>query len=211
MLRLSDLPSTVRLVLFDLGGVVCHFDPVSRLRALAALAPHGALTPETVHARLWESGFSERADRGAYTDAEMIAFIKPALGIQAGAAAIRAAWVTAFAPDPAVLTLIDTLRQRVRVGLLTDNPPLLRIALDARYPDLLARFDPALFSHEFGALKPAPALFRAVRARVGLAAEAVLLVDDNAGNVAGARAAGMRAILYPSAGLRDAEHDAYLN
>ena len=58
------------------------------------------------------------------------------------------------------------------------------------YADLL---DGAFYSYELGLAKPDPAYFTEIARRLELPEDEVLLVDDNADNVAGAREAGLRA------------------
>jgi HAD superfamily hydrolase (TIGR01509 family) len=135
----------------------------------------------------------------------MIAWLRATLGLNGTDAAIRAAWCAAFRPNVDVLAVVDRLRAVMRVALLTDNPPLVRDGLDAAFPGLLARFDPAFFSYELGALKPSPAVFESVLRRLGLPAGAVCLIDDSAANVRGARDAAMHAILYRDIGSLTAD------
>jgi putative hydrolase of the HAD superfamily len=61
------------------------------------------------------------------------------------------------------------------------------------YGDLL---DGAFYSYELGLAKPDPAYFTAVADRLGVASERLLLLDDNAANVAGARSAGLDAEVW---------------
>ena len=61
------------------------------------------------------------------------------------------------------------------------------------YCDLL---DGAFYSYELGLAKPDPAYFAAVADRLGVAPDRLLLIDDNAANVAGARSAGLDAEVW---------------
>jgi putative hydrolase of the HAD superfamily len=54
-------------------------------------------------------------------------------------------------------------------------------------------FDDTFYSYELRVAKPDPAYFRAVLDRLGLPADEVLFVDDNAANVDSARGVGLRA------------------
>lgn len=58
------------------------------------------------------------------------------------------------------------------------------------------RFDAIHYSADYGCGKPDPAFYEAVAARTGLAPADLLLVDDRAANVDGARACGWGAILW---------------
>jgi putative hydrolase of the HAD superfamily len=57
-----------------------------------------------------------------------------------------------------------------------------------RFAELLAALRKIYVSHELGVREPEPAAFQAVIADIGIAAERVLIFDDSAENVAGARA-----------------------
>jgi putative hydrolase of the HAD superfamily len=186
---------SVSTVLFDLGDVVCHFRPERRLAALAAAS---GLPEHEVSSRLWASGFSEACDRGCYSAAEMYERACALLAWQPGYAAFCATWVLAFEPNHEVLALVDVVRRRVRTGLLTNSPSLLLEALPDLLPQVRSRFDPVLFSCEFGTLKPDATLFTAVLSRLDQPAHTVLLIDDALQNIEGARAVGLQACLFTS-------------
>ena len=57
-------------------------------------------------------------------------------------------------------------------------------------------FDGLHHSAAVGSAKPDLAYFRAVEVRTGFASDEVLLIDDSAANVEGARAAGWRSVLW---------------
>ena len=61
---------------------------------------------------------------------------------------------------------------------------------------LSRRFDAIHYAADLGCAKPDPAFFAAVVERAGLAAHELLLIDDSARNVYGARAAGWSAVLW---------------
>lgn len=59
-----------------------------------------------------------------------------------------------------------------------------------------SRFDAIHYSAAYGVGKPDPAFFRAVAAKTGYAPETLVLIDDSAANIEGARSAGWRANLW---------------
>ena len=200
------MPPRVTTMLFDLGDVVCRFRPQRRLAALAAAS---GLPAQEIHVRLWESGFSQACDSGHYTATEMYERACVLLAWQPSYTTFQALWVQAFEPDEAVLTLVDRVRRYVRTGLLTNNPPLLLDALPNFLPQVHRRFEPLLFSFEFGAMKPSAALFTAVLARLRQPAQEILLIDDAAANVDGARAAGMQACRFTTVDTLSADLATY--
>ena len=190
------MTTEIATVLFDLGGVVCRFHPERRLGALAADC---GLPEVEVRARVWDSGFDHRCDQGKYPARQVYEEIQTFLGLKATYAEFSRLWGLAFEPDPSVLAIVDRLRSAVRVGLLTDNGPVLREAMPVLFPDIAIRFEPMLFSCEFGALKPTAELFAAVLERLSQRAEQILLVDDSPRVVRGATEVGLRACLYTCA------------
>ncbi len=178
----------LRCIIFDLDGVLYRYDLSRRLARLAALA---ARAPAAIEAAIWGSGFEDRADAGEF-DAEH--YLRE-FGERIGVSISRAEWIAARAAgmelDERMLALVRELSRRLDVGLLSNNGWLLRESLPQLAPGLPALFGPRLFvSAELGVRKPDPEVFRRLAARVQLAPDGLLMVDDNAANVAGAIAAG---------------------
>ena len=67
-----------------------------------------------------------------------------------------------------------------------------------RFAELLSPFQKIYLSNKLGARKPEAAAFKAVIADIGVAPDRVLFFDDNAENVAGARAFGLQAVQVAS-------------
>jgi putative hydrolase of the HAD superfamily len=63
-----------------------------------------------------------------------------------------------------------------------------------RYREL---FDHEFYSHALGFAKPDPEYFHAIAAKLALAADQLLFIDDHEANVLGAREAGLHAELFP--------------
>ena len=190
------------LVLFDLGGVVCRFLPERRLRLLASASGKPA---QEIDRLLWESGFSRRCDRGEYGAAEMHAEACERIGWNGSYADFRGLWASAFEPDPAVLSLVDRLRETRATGLLSDNSAVLQEALTHELSEVGAHFAPVLFSCGLGSCKPEPGLFRAALARAGRAPDQVLFIDDVQANIDAATRLGIAALRFtdPAALERD--------
>lgn len=81
-----------------------------------------------------------------------------------------------------------------RLALLSNCPEPMAVAIDAMsWTDLIPR---RFYSCRLGVTKPDPAIFETVLAQLGAAPADVTLVDDRPDNVAGAAAAGLRALLF---------------
>lgn len=194
--RLRAATLMIATVLFDMNDVLVRYDKGARIAHLARTA---GLTPETVEAAIWGSGFEDEGDSGASdADAYLRGFAER-LGFPLTEAEWTAALKAAVTPIPETLALATAARARARVALLTNNNLLVKRTADAVFPELVPIFGRNFFvSAEFGARKPAPAAYLGCLERLGAAPETALFVDDAPQNVAGAERAGLRAHLYRS-------------
>jgi putative hydrolase of the HAD superfamily len=101
---------------------------------------------------------------------------------------------------PGVRVALDLLRRRFRLGVISNSDGSVRRKLWRT--GLAGFFDVIVDSHEEGVEKPDPRLFRIAMARAGARPERALHVGDFYHiDVAGARAAGMGAVLLDPAGV----------
>jgi HAD superfamily hydrolase (TIGR01509 family) len=135
------------------------------------------------------------ADRGEVSQDEL--FDELAALAQISPERFRSEFHSHVMIDPDMVALIRRLRGRVRLGLLTNAmAPFVRgIMAEHRLEPL---FDEILVSAEHRLAKPDPAIFRAMLAMLDVAAADAVMVDDNADNVAAAKAVGMQTVLCTS-------------
>ena len=118
--------------------------------------------------------------------------------------AVREAMVASlrFAPFADAEPALRTLRERgLRLVAVSNWDCSLALCLDAA--GIGALLDGAISSAEAGEPKPSPAIFRAALSIAGVQAHEALHVGDSMANdVAGARAAGIRAVLVARDGAR---------
>jgi glucose-1-phosphatase len=177
----------IQVVMFDLGGVVCRFDPTTRERALAAAC---GVPVEVIHERIYASGFDAECDRGAHDEGAVLERLRE-IGFTASLAELQQAWVTAFMPDVDVLELASRVRRTRRTALFTNNGPVLRTALPAQLSAVFDAFDHIVFSYELGATKPSAEAFLRAIDRCGAGASEVFFVDDSERNVMSAGELGI--------------------
>jgi HAD superfamily hydrolase (TIGR01509 family) len=181
----------IRIVVFDMDGVLCRYRIERRLARLAAWSGH---SPEAIHAAIWGSGFEAEAERGGLSADEYLWGFGARLGYPLSAAQWVEARRVAMEPDQAVLALARQLSTARPVGMFTNNPWLLQRHIAEVFPAVPALFGTrAVFSAELGRSKPDPEAFRRLAARLECMADEILYFDDDATYVAGAREAGMSA------------------
>ncbi|MAM63162.1 HAD family phosphatase [Maritimibacter sp. UBA3975] len=180
------------IVVFDLGGVLVHWDPV--LVWLPDMESEAA-----VRAFLDRIDFADknlRADAGER-------FADLAAEIDDPEDRLRLmGYVSNFARSvPTAIegtwTLIDRLKARgVTLHAITNWSAETFPTGRATHPRLDTAFGVTVVSGEEKLLKPDARIFDTLCARAGVAAADCLFIDDSARNVEGARAAGMDAVLF---------------
>jgi putative hydrolase of the HAD superfamily len=192
----------ISLVLFDMHDVLCRYDRARRIADLTRLSG----TPEDeIFAKIWQSGFEDRADSGALDEAAYL----QGFGERLGYPISRDEWLDnrrrATTPMPEVLALLAAVRVQTPVAVLTNNHMLVRDHLDVLFPELFALCGGRFYvSAQFGAAKPEPAVYLACVAAAGGIPAATLFIDDSEKNIAGAARAGLATHWFASAGaLRD--------
>ncbi|MDJ1160009.1 HAD family phosphatase [Chelatococcus sp. SYSU_G07232] len=191
----------IRLAIFDMDDVLCHYDRDRRLRVLAHLSRR---SPEEILRKIWDTGFEDASDAGEMDAREYLA----GFGARLGCALSRDAWVDArragMIPFADVLAMVERVKSRATVAVLTNNGFLTAEALDTLFPGLRSLFDGRVFiSAEFHMKKPEPEIYRRLCARLGFVPEEAFFTDDKAINVEGAMKAGLAGHVFTgAAGLR---------
>lgn len=175
------------LVLFDVGNVLCRFEP--DLRA-AELATAIGVTEEEIHALVFESGFDQECDLGLHSEGAILERFRT-FGFPGNRDDLRRAWAKAFIPDRAVIDLAIALRSEgVAVATLSDNGPVLLAAIESVVAP--SAIDEHVFSCMLGATKPDPAAFLSALKFLDARPQQIFFVDDNPINVLSARRLGIR-------------------
>ena len=203
--QLVTRPSrAVQAVIFDYGGVIRRdsreaYDAVDAAQSLARgtlwevfhdipeyrLSRNGTIDRDTFRAAirrvLSQRAGEERADRAlAAFDAHMAA-LPPV--------------------DPDMRTLLEQLRaaRRVKLGMLSNGPR----GYTARLRDqgVTAFFDDAFVTGDVGLQKPDVEVFHFAARRLGVEPGACLMIDDQARNIEGAKAAGLHTHFFEGNGL----------
>jgi glucose-1-phosphatase len=182
--------AAAEIVLFDLGGVLLPFDRERRVRAMVQAL---GITAEAARAFM-ASDIHARLDVGQASEAEVAAALSEVAGQALTTNETRALILSVFEPpNLALWDLVATLREEIPVGGFSDNPAFV---IELFPPS--AVLSPMFWSAELGLSKAGPEAFAAVTRRLGIDPDAILFIDDSAGNADRARAAGWDAIRFVS-------------
>jgi putative hydrolase of the HAD superfamily len=187
-----------RLLLFDLDGVLAEYDRPARCAALARAAGGHTKIEEIAQPLFGAEGLEHASDRGEIGLRGVLDGLRERHGWSVDAASFIHARQVATRARPAMLALCGELAGQASLGVFTNNGDWVAAHIAEIVPELPALFGEAIVcSGQMRQLKPDPAAFRTCLARLGSPGAAqVLFVDDNAGNVEGARVAGLDALLF---------------
>lgn len=197
----------INSVIFDFGRVISAQKPMSLFRGYEqdlGLAP-GRLNRVMFGSESWHQVLVGRKALDDYW-----LEIGPELGLHTPdeIQSFRQRYFADEAINEGVLDLIQGLQGRYKLAVLSNAPPRLTQWLaDWQILDL---FDLVVCSGEEGVAKPDPAIFELTLARLGVAAEEAIFIDDSPGHVAAARALGLEGIHFTTAEVLARQLDALL-
>ncbi len=220
-------PRRIDGVLFDYGETLVEFSrPVDALaeaevRMLAVLAEtgHGRVSSELLRAVLdrvdREVIDYQRTDAAEEMDLPTVAlrdYEEAGLYLGEGVLVVllrieQEAWWRGARVDRDAVPLLDFLRDcGVRTGICSNAPYRARsLHEQVAFLGLDTHLDAVTFSAEIGWRKPSTLMFDAALRRLGTVADRTVMVGDReATDIAGAHAAGMRAVLLNRHGERSA-------
>lgn len=185
----------ISAVVFDLGGVVCRFDPERRLQALSTAT---GLTPERIDEAIWESGLDEQLEAGRLSPDEARQAVLDALESRLDPVMLRVAWSMAFVPNLPVCRLLE--RVRTDRFLFTNNGPIVTECLADELQTVSRLFSRTLCSWEIRVRKPDVRAFTRLAHELERLPNEMVLVDDAEANCVAADSMGMQTICFSDEG-----------
>ena len=174
----------IRAVVFDLDGVLRHFDPA---HVTAIEARHG-LSEGSIHAAAFAPELLDPVVTGRRSRADWVRSVGERI-VHPQAAEEWGRHPSA--PDPGMLALGDELRAGgIRTAILTNGTDT--IPAELRESGIDAHVDDVFNSAEIGFAKPDPRAFQHVLDALDLLAAEVFFTDDSPSKLAGAEALGIR-------------------
>jgi len=201
MKTFNTQPPKLTFAYLDLGGVLiqdftCSNKGASMLQELG-IAPEDAPRFRA----LWSEHAAAEVNIGYDAD-NFLEVIKQAfmVGIPEGYSLLQHGFVDRFEPNPSIEPVLDLLKGRVGLGLLTNMYPRMRKAINAK-PGLMpiVPWDVIIDSSEVKMQKPEVAMFDFATEMAGKPKEQILFIDNTIEHVDAASAYGWNAYYYDSA------------
>lgn len=178
MIELHSL-SSLKNIIFDLGGVLYHVNYGAVEKALAALQDANASNAPT-YSRFTQPDCVTQFECGLISERDFRDALRKEFAITACDEVLDKAWCAILGGAYAGrVQFIKKLRQRYRVVLLSNTNSIHLAHVQAECPELLSALDSCFYSHEMKMRKPEPAIFTEVLARTGFQPEETLFLDDS--------------------------------
>ncbi|WP_224080107.1 HAD family hydrolase [Cupriavidus laharis] len=183
------MTAPITLVLFDMEGVLTHYDRAARADHLAETTGRSA---EQVRHAIWGSGLEARADAGEIGDDEYLQELGHLLGCHVDRADWLASRRASITPNTETLALAAKLAGRHSIAILTNNCRLVTDHIAYLNPPVAQLFGQHIYpSAAFGATKPNAQAYLGCIGQLGCRAAHTLFIDDTEANVQGAVDAGL--------------------
>lgn len=182
----------MKAVIFDFFGVICS--EITPFVLPRYMSPQEAAD--------YKATLVEEADLGHIDLPDVLDLLSQRTGVSA-AQLLTEFWAHVNI-NPAMVALIESLRGRYKVALLSNamNPFLRQVM--AKY-SLERLFDVIVISAEVELTKPNPAIYHLVLDKLGVAPAEAIFTDDNQINIAAAQGMGLNAVLFTGVETLQAE------
>ena len=182
-------------VILDVGNVILPFDPLIACRKLESLC---GLPAEEVRSRIYDAKLERRFEEGKISGSDFTQGCEEQLGAKIGEEQLRLIWSDMFTENTEMSALIRRLQHNGVPVMLLSNTNEWHWAKATEHFPIISEVTPHVLSYRVGVLKPDPAIYKAALNQV-IRNGPVIFTDDIEHNVAGAKDAGMDAILFESA------------
>jgi putative hydrolase of the HAD superfamily len=184
----------IKVIIFDLGNVLVHYDLRKAVERFARDCRVSVLkTWFHFLTSTWEKAYC----KGEISSREFYRQAKRSLGFSADFRSFYSGWNQIFWENGGMEALLRVLKKRYPLLLITNTNKMHYEYIKKKFR-LLRHFKAKLASHEVGLAKPDPRIFRRAIAEAGCRPEECVFIDDNPEFLRGAAKAGMKTILFTS-------------
>ncbi|MBT4125455.1 MAG: HAD family phosphatase [Chloroflexi bacterium] len=179
--------STIELVAFDFGNVLCTVDENTAAIELAELSGR---TSTDVHNIVFGNARKALFETATLSFAEHAERSISALGINISIEEFTRIYDSVIIPSNNMFPLVSRIAETHRIALVSNtSEPHWNLA--KRVLPFADKLDPTIVSYEVDSMKPDPAFYQALLDQSGVAPENILFIDDLAVNIEAAFAAGI--------------------
>jgi len=208
------LPPSIEVILFDLGNVILPFNHFQIAEKLSRFSQKKEFQdPHRIFSYLFDlqEGIINDFDVGKVSPPDFFQSVKENLDLSISFDEFVPVWNHIFVEDQEVSQIILSLKERWRLGLLSNTDPLHFNHIVLRFPVMRA-FDKWILSYEVGSKKPAVEIYQKAIEWAKVDPQKILFIDDTKKHVEVAVSLGMQGIHFISASeLREEFHKRKIN
>ncbi len=182
----------IKVVLFDLGKVLLHFNFEP---AFKRLARHTDLTPKDIEDYFVVSGLEVLYDGGKISSRRFFSEVKKGLRLRIGYAEFEKIWNGIFTPKPDTIRLLKRLEGRCKLVLVSNTNAMHYAYIHKKYR-FLDVFDRHVLSFRVKMRKPDPHIYETALRHAGAKPEEAFYIDDRQDLTEAASELGIRSHTY---------------
>ena len=173
----------IKALIFDFYGVICCEVGSNWYKT----RPPKELVPKL------KEKFDAPSDIGAISEEEFFDGIAPSVGLTG--TEVRSEWIEASKIDKGLIAYIKHLKLNYKIAICSNTAPKIfrEILQTNKIEDL---FDVVVSSSEVRMVKPNPDIYLHTLKELGVEPEEIVFIDDREANLEGARAVGIKSLLY---------------
>lgn len=191
----QETGSQIKTVIFDLGNVLALHDARIAARRYSKII---GLDFKEVWDTILTSKTEKSYTRGEITSYEFFRYAK-SLGrrkFKMSYIEFRDIWNEIFTENPGMETVLKRLKKNYPLYLISNTNAMHYKYLVKKYWHLLKHFRRRFPSHEVGARKPDPEIYRRVLRAIKYKPAHSVFIDDHPGFIEGAKSVGMHGIIF---------------
>ena len=191
----------IEVFLFDLGNVILPFNHYQIAEKLSRFSQNKEFQdPKRLFSYLFDlqEGSINGYEIGKISSSDFFLSLKKRLSLSISFEAFIPIWNDIFIEDQEVSEIIRSLKEKKRLGLISNTNPLHFDYVLSTFP-ILQTFDKWILSHEVGSKKPSIEIFQKAMEWASVKPEKILLIDDIQRHVEVAISLGMQGIHFRSA------------
>jgi FMN phosphatase YigB (HAD superfamily) len=186
----------IKAVIFDLGRVIVPFE---FSRGYARLEPLCGIPAAEIPGRIASTGLVQLFESGGIAPRDFVREFSKHLNLDTTYENFCDIWSSIFLPETLIPeSTLAGIARNYRLVLLSNTNAIHFEMVRKNYP-LLRHFHSFVLSHEVGAMKPLPLIYRRAIQEAGCLPEECFFTDDIPAYVEGARAQGIDAVQFESA------------
>jgi putative hydrolase of the HAD superfamily len=180
-------------IAFDFGNVIGFFDHYVTLRKLT---PWTDMSETEMYSTIYNAELEDAFESSRIGESEFLGEFRRRCRLRCDDAFLSAAIADIFRPNDTVCALLPRLKRRYRLVLGSNTNPIHARHFLEQFAGPLKNFDALVLSYEIRTRKPGRGFYDHIIREAQCPAERCVFVDDMPANVEGARACGLKGVLY---------------